>query len=149
MLNSSSGNLEACLEDPADLGRSIGINSLANSPEAGDNYINLSIDGIAPTIENAIRGIYPWYHESTAQFNTATQVTNSASTAAEKVAFASFFVSQAQDPAVFAAAGIDGVMGLALFGGQTNPPNPANPVAWHSKFLGFGGNNCKAPQLVF
>ena len=149
VLNESSGNLESCLTEADDLDRSIGINSLANSPGVGDNYKDLNIDGIAPTMDNAVKGIYPWYHESTAQYNTVTQVSNSASTAAEKAAFANFFISQAQTPSVFAAAGIDGVMGLALFGGQSNPVNLANPVAWHSKFLGFGGNNCKAPQLVF
>lgn len=149
--NASSGNLEGCLTDlPTNSDtRAIGINSLANSPGAGAGFKNLKIDGIEATIENAVTGTYPWYHESTAQFNTATQVTNAASTAAEKAAFANFFVQQAADPSVIAAAGIDGVMGLALNGGQTNPVNPANPVAWHSKFLGAGGNNCRAPLLIF
>ena len=151
ILNSSSGNLEGCLTDAATNSdtRAIGINSLANSPGVGDAFKNLRIDGIEATLENAIRGIYPWYHESTAQYNTATQVTNAASTAAQKADFANFFIQQAQTPSVFAAAGIDGVMGLALLGGQANPPNLANPVAWHSKFLGFGGNNCRDPQSIF
>ena len=153
ILNSSSGNLEGCLTDAAtnsDI-RAIGINSLANSPDnpAVDGFKNLTIDGVEATVENAITGAYPWYHESTAQYNTTTQVNNAASTAQQKNDFANFFIAQAQDPVIFAAADIDGVLGLALTNVPSNPVNLANPVAWHSKFLGFGGNNCRDPQSIF
>ena len=67
----SSGDLETCLTAAADSDRSIGINALENNAPVG--AFAMSINGVPATQQNGAQGLYPWYSESTAQYNVDTQ----------------------------------------------------------------------------
>jgi len=159
VLNSSSGNVESCLNGSVN---AIGINSLENAGLAGIK--ELSIDGVAPTLAAAAKGQYKWKHESTVQYNSntlnatvaGTAWSGAVNTAIEAASgagavgdtrrndFVTLFTTKVKDPAVinFAVSGLNGI--LALNDG-TNTPNvvfdPANPVSWTSK----AGDNCSTP----
>lgn len=154
--NSSASTLESCLTTGADANRAIGINSLENAG-INPNIKELSIDGIAPTLENAGRGIYKYYHEATVQYNTV-QMENTVarntelgnrSTGTERQAFADAFIAAAQDPALQVAAGLNGILALPTLATPSDPWVASNPVGWSTKLVGVGGSNCRAPLLAF
>ncbi len=157
--NSSSSNLETCLTTAADQGRSIGINSLENAPKPGS--AQLSIDGIAPTQENAAVGKYRWYAEST--LNSNSDVINNAATlnaliradltarasTTQRSQFRTLFLNNVRNPAKIVSSGLNGINALPNFAVPTSPYNPATPVGWTTKNVGVGGSNCKPPLPVF
>jgi len=155
VLNSSSGNLESCLATAADRARSIGINSMENAANgnANDPFIDeLSIDGVAPTLENAAKGIYDFYHESALNWNTDFidgPTLAGRSTAAERNAFLQLYQAKVTNPASIAASGLNGILATPFNGTPDLVWNPANPVSWTSKFVGFGGSNCNQSLVVF
>jgi hypothetical protein len=154
---SSSSNLEACLTTAPD--RSIGINSLENDPKPG--YVNLSIDGTAPTQANAATGKYKWYAEST--LNSNSDVINNAvalnaliradltarATTTQRSQFLTLFRNNVRNPAKIVASGLNGINALPNFATPTDPYSAATPVGWTTKNVGLGGSNCKAPLPVF
>ncbi len=154
--NSSASTLETCLTTGADANRAIGINSLENAG-INANIKELQVDGIAPTLENAARGIWKYYHEATVQYNTV-QMENTTtrntelgnrSTGTERQAFADAFIAAAQDPALQVASGLNGILALPTLAAPSNPWVASNPVAWTTKLVGVGGSNCRAPLLAF
>lgn len=155
VLNSSSGTLENCLAVAADLDRSIGINSMENAANgnANDPFINeMSLDGIAPTLQNAAQGRYDFSNESAMQWNTT--FTNGPtiagrSTAADRNAFLTMYQTKVTNPANIAASGLNGILATPFNGTPDLVWNPANPVSWTSKFVGFGGSNCNPSLMVF
>lgn len=144
--NSSSGNLDGCMN--ASPTAAIGINGLEN--QGTSTAVALSIDGVAPSQANAAKGLYRLISESSIQYNTdQIGLTDANATAAQRADFATLFVSEVQNPAYLVGTGLTGEVGLPTINTPTDPYNPANPVGWTSKFVGFGGNNCRAPQPVF
>jgi hypothetical protein len=153
--NSSSGAVETCLTSGADLDSSFGINSLENAG-VNPNIKQLQVDGVAPTLANAARGQWKYYHESTAQYNTVQMTAGvnaelgNRSTATQRQAFADLFLDSAQDPATQAAAGLNGILAIPTLAAPSGPPwSAANPVGWSTKLLGVGGSNCRAPLLAY
>lgn len=155
---SSSGDLETCLTAAGDEDRAIGINSLENNAPVG--AFAMSINGVPASQQNAAQGTYPWYSESTAQYNTDTQsgaaavvaqdstlvTSGGRSTVTQRQQFATLFVNSLKSPAKLYNGGLTGV--LAIPGGSNVPDatwNATNPVGWTKK----NGANCRAPQPVF
>lgn len=152
VLNSSSSTLESCLTTAADLDRTIGINSLENAG-SNANIKELQIDGIAATEQNAAQGRYKWFHESSINWNTdfldGAGTIAGRSTAAQRNAYKNLFIVKASEPAQIAASAIKGILATPFNGTPDLVWNPANPVSWASKFVGFGGSNCNEPLVVF
>lgn len=155
--NNSSGDLETCLlSDPE---RTIGINSLENGEKTG--WRNLAINNELPTLENAAKGFYPWYHESTAQYNldivnnvgnapAADPTLATRSTATQRLDFATLFIRNMSSAAKINSSGLNGILAIrGSINGTTNtannPFNPANPVAWTTK----NGVNCRDARPNF
>ena len=156
----SSGDVEACLTTPAaDQDRAIGINSFENSGIAGTK--DLSIDGQAPSLEAAAKGSYPWYAESTIQWNT--DVLNNVAalndfvnadltaraTNTQRNQFATLFRDFLRNPSLIVSAGINGVNAIPNFAAPTDPYSAANPVGWTSKLVTLGGSNCQRVPAPF
>jgi hypothetical protein len=144
--NGSSGGVDTCMN--ASPTTAIGINSLEN--QGNSTAIALNINGVTPSQVNAAKGIYPWISESTVQYN-ADQIalTDGNATAAQRTAFATLFVSEVENPARYVGTGLTGELGLPTIATPSDPYDPASPTGWTSKFVGFGGNNCRLPQPVF
>jgi hypothetical protein len=157
VLNSSSSTLESCLAGVvADRARSIGINSMenaGNNSNGFDAFINeMSLDGVAPTLQNAAQGIYDLYNESTMQWNTTFingPTIAGRSTAAQRAAFIDMYSTKVKDPTAIANSGLNGIMATPFAATPDLVWNAAHPVAWTSKFTGFGGSNCNQSLIVF
>jgi hypothetical protein len=156
VLNSSSSTLESCLATAADRARSIGINSMENAgsnTNGNDAFIDeMSLDGVAPTLQNAAQGRYDFYNSSTLNHNS--NFTNGAtiagrSTAAQRNAFLSMYLAKVTKPAQIAASGLNGILATPFNGSPDLVWNASNPVNWTTKLVGFGGSNCNESLIVF
>lgn len=157
--NSSSSNVENCVIAAADTGRALGINSLENAPKPG--AVDISINGVAPSQTAAARGQYPWFAESTLNYNTDTQNNVAAlndfinadltarGTNTQRLNFRTIFTSNVRNPLKIVSSGLNGINALPGLVTPTNPYNAANPVAWVTKNVGLGGSNCKGPLPIF
>ena len=125
----------------------------AANGNANDPFIDeLSLDGIAPTLQNAAQGRYDFYNESAFNYNTTFingPTIAGRSTAAQRNAFLSMYLATVTKPGSIAASGLNGILATPFNGSPDLVWNPANPVAWTSKFVGFGGSNCNPSLIVF
>ena len=136
--NSGSGDVIDCQNDaisgtllgaPID---AIGFNAIEKG-EAGNSWKYVKIDGVDPTVANAIAGKYTHVFEQTIQWPTAT-TSGLALAALDMVAIAS------GDPTVMTSAGLGGVAAL-----------PANGFDWETQSPvlrgGRNGDSCRAFTL--
>ena len=135
--NSGSGDVIDCQNDAVSgalLGASIdaiGFNAIEKG-EAGNDWKYIKIDGVDPTVANAIDGKYTHWFEQTIQWPTAS-TSGDTLTALDMVATAS------GDPAVMTAAGLSGVAALpTLANWETTSPTMRGTR---------GGDSCKPVRL--
>ncbi len=120
--NSGSGDVIDCQNNAASGALfggtkidAIGFNAIEKG-ESGNDWKYIKIDGVAPTVANAISGDYQHWFEQTIQWPTAS-TTGNALAALNMVATAS------GDPAIMTSAGLDGVAALPSIANweTTNP----------------------------
>lgn len=141
--NSGSGDVESCQNDAADGGLAvdagfgaipldaIGINAI-NRDNTGDDWRFVKIDGVDPTVDNAIAGLYNHVYEQTLQFPAASSAI---------VADALTMVAVASgDPDTIADTPINGVMALSGNGFDWETTTPT----WRG---GRGGDSCSEVTL--
>jgi len=137
--NSGSGDVIDCQNDAIDgtlLGGpidAIGFNAIEKTPGASDKWQYIKVDGVDPTVTNAIAGKYTHVFEQTIQWP-------SASTAGAALDALNMVASASGDPAVMISAGLSGVAAL-----------PSNGFDWETDFptlrTGRGGDSCKPMRL--
>lgn len=142
----STGDLLTCVNNAAAAGKmAIGISGIEKQPGPTDAYKYVSIDGIAPTVQDAATGKYDYWFEQAIQWRSTT-VGGIPAPSGAQLDLLNLIKSASGDPAVITSAGIDGVAALPTNGfAPTIPFTATNPVMQGSRF----SNSCQAPRLFF
>lgn len=131
--------------------RSIGISSLEKvpGPANGSNWNYVHIDGIAPTLENAAKGIYDYMYENSIQYHNTAINANQKTFILDLIAEAKAATTLSGLPGVLGVP--DGVINIPADTSDTDSDGivdeflPSNPVAWTSR----GGLACSVPTQIF
>ncbi len=165
ILNSGSGNMDACVRD-ANLDANtnnrpdrwaVGYNATERNPgpayTRGD-YRFVRVDGVVPSSENAVRGIYTYYGEASFQFRTDSGTYEDVANGADLATIYAQLGASLATPASLATTvhewGNTGNLALTANGFPATPNNgfdPAAPVTPWTKSGGAGTNNCIEPRL--
>lgn len=139
--NSASGGVKSGLNADFTAGKmAIGILSTESVPGASDNWHHVQIDGIAPTVANAVDGKYDYFVEQTIQYRNAT-VNGVAAPSGDLATFLNTFVVRSGDPAILST-----LVGVAALPTNYDPTMyPAGQVMKGTKL----NNTCKPTQLFF
>lgn len=138
--NSATGDMKACLNTAA-TGTTkfggIGFLAVENQPTASDSWKYIAIDGVEPTVANAVTSAYPIVYEVTIQWPTATP-------AGAKLDALKMIKQDSSKPVTFNLAGVTGVVGLQQNGNAftLNPLDPSYPTARATR----GGYSCRSPK---
>lgn len=117
--NASTGGVKSGLNAVYSKGMmGIGIISLENTPAANDNWHFVAIDGVAPTVANAINGSYTNFTEQSMQWRAADNASGNATVQA-KNAFLQAFRATSADPSVLST--LPGVAATAFVYDPTSP----------------------------
>lgn len=112
--NDSSGAVEICLKaDPS----AIGVLSLETTPTPGWSF--LSIDGVAPSVLNAVNGLYDFYYEGTFQWRNGT-VNGVPAPTGTKLDFLQLYLDRSTQPSILSA--LPGFAALPLLYDPANFP---------------------------
>lgn len=147
--NLSTGAVKNCLND-ADTGGTnaqsgvprggIGVISFNGLPGATDKWRFVKIDGVLPSMDNAIRGAYEFWTESQIGYNSANATAN-------ELAFAPAIIGEISKPTRITSAGANGIgamsfnTGVGTWDNGTNNQVPATATLLTLTNPVFGGKH--------
>lgn len=147
--NSSSGNVEECLNQMAGVGApvntifgvqgAIGFNAIEKQRGAGDKFQFVKIDGDNPTTADGLAGKYPYFFENSLNLNPGAAGLLDADT----FTVVSELRNQLSLPGVIAGLGVEGVWALQVNGFDPNDAADA-PTGRCTR----NGNSCNEPTCT-
>ena len=166
VLNSGSGDVEVCLDDfnngTNDGGKNgglkhtwaIGVQSTEKNVDNAHDYRYIKINGIAPTIQNAAKGLYEDWVENSFQWRKSGLIGAPAGDALvmmQKIATDSgspTIIANNLNPSFVYSWGQGGYLALASHGFAVSTPfSTSNPVTPYSHAAGGQPDSCSVPQI--